>query len=131
MRSLFGSLATLLMMLVIGCTWVDADECWPNTSGGFGGGGTIPIGAGVGASGSGDYITEPPKGPLDKSGTPNPCVTPENPPHGGVTVARFSPSEFPFVATTQDDGQGKGGGYQEARVNLEFKHYVIPSGVAK
>src|SRR5262245_38510875 len=79
MRLLFGSIAALLLgRLVLGCTWVDADECWPNTSGGFGGG-AIPIGAGVGATTSGDFIS-PPRGPLASGGTPNPCVAPESPP---------------------------------------------------
>jgi hypothetical protein len=82
MRLFFGSIASLLLlvMLVIGCTWVDADECWVNTSGGFGGGGMIPIGAGVGATTSGgDRISSPPKGPLDESGKPNPCVAQPSP----------------------------------------------------
>jgi hypothetical protein len=59
----------LLVPLVLGCNTVSPDECWPNTSGGFGGSGTIPIGAGVGATSGGDS-----DGP--SSGTPNPCVTP-------------------------------------------------------
>ena len=72
-KILFGSIAVLLLaMLVSACSWVDPSECWPNTSGGFGGGGTIPIGAGVGATSSGDFDT-PPNG-----GTPNPCVTTSN-----------------------------------------------------
>jgi hypothetical protein len=155
MRLLFGSLAALPMMLVIGCTWVDPGECWPNTSGGFGGGGTIPIGAGVGATGSGDYITEPPKDPLDNSGTPNPCMASESQPQstcqgeqpaadaaafvsctdacrskcpapGAFTVAAFSPAEFPFVTTVKDDGTDKGGGYQVAKANLKFEYLFIP-----
>src|SRR4051812_3275338 len=116
MRSLFGSLAPLLVMLVIGCNTVDPDECWPNTSGGFGGSGMIPIGAGVGASASGgDFISPPPGGPLAATATENPCVA-----MGSITVVAFSPSEFPFVTIVQDDGTGKGGGWQEARPNLEF-----------
>jgi hypothetical protein len=74
MRSMFSSIASLLAMLVIGCNTVDPDECWVNTSGGFGGGGTIPIGNGVGATSSGDFLTPPPGGPLAADGTPNPCV---------------------------------------------------------
>jgi hypothetical protein len=70
MRLFSGSIAaSLLVMLGISCNTVDPSECWPNTSGGFGGAGTIPIGAGVGAT-TGDYDS-PPNG-----GTPNPCVTP-------------------------------------------------------
>lgn len=46
-----GSIAVLLLvMLATGCSTVSPDECWPNTSGGFGGSGTIPVGAGVGAT---------------------------------------------------------------------------------
>ena len=63
---------SLLVMLPIGCLTVSPDECWPNTSGGFGGSGTIPIGAGVGATSGGD--SDSPNG-----GAPNPCVTPDTP----------------------------------------------------
>ena len=81
MRLFFNSLAPLLVLtLVTGCNTVDPSECWPNTSGGFGGSGTIPIGAGVGAT-SGDFASPPPPGPLDYGGTPNPCVTPSSPDH--------------------------------------------------
>ncbi|MEO5727815.1 MAG: hypothetical protein ABI134_04755, partial [Byssovorax sp.] len=71
----------LLVLLVMGCSTVDADECWPNTSGGFGGSGTIPIGAGVGATTGGDFA-EPPRGPLDNGeARENPCTAeaPEKP----------------------------------------------------
>jgi hypothetical protein len=44
-----------------------------------------------------------------------------------ITV-NFSPSEFPFVTTVQDDGKGKGGGYQEAKANLEFIRAVASTG---
>ena len=37
-------------MLMIACNTVSPDECWINTSGGFGGSGTFPIGAGVTAA---------------------------------------------------------------------------------
>jgi hypothetical protein len=69
MRSFSCSIAALVfVVLAIGCSTVSPDECWPNTSGGFGGSGTIPIGAGVGATSSG--------GP--SGGTPNPCVASGN-----------------------------------------------------
>ena len=48
MRLFSRSLAVLLLLglvIVIGCSTVSPDECWVNTSGGFGGSGTIPIGA--------------------------------------------------------------------------------------
>jgi hypothetical protein len=78
MRSPFCWTAPLaLMTFVIGCNTVDPSECWPNTSGGFGGSGTIPIGAGVGVT-SGDFLSPPPKHPLDNSGTPNPCIQPQS-----------------------------------------------------
>lgn len=116
MRVLFGLIASLSAMLVIGCNTVDPDECWVNTSGGFGGGGTFPTGAGVGATSSGDYyITPPPGGPLAAEGTENPCVT-----MGSATFVSFSPSEFPFVTIVPDDGMGPAGGWQAAKANLEF-----------
>ena len=40
----------------------------------------------------------------------------------------FDPSDFPFVTTIPDDGQGKGGGWQVAKANLKFEHNVIPGG---
>ena len=58
MRLFSGSLALLLVvMLGIGCNTVSADECWVNTSGGFGGSGTIPIGAGVWLDIFGPYLS--------------------------------------------------------------------------
>jgi hypothetical protein len=166
MRLFFGSLTPLLLvlaLLVMGCTTVSPDECFVNTSGGFGGSGTIPIGAGVGAT-SGDYA-EPPRGPLDNGAAPyNPCVDPETPekpspkstcemptpaaegatswicsaecsakcaPHIRINFINFSPSEFPFVTIVQDDGTDKGGGYQEAKVNLEFEDRNADTGAKR
>ncbi|MEO7328678.1 MAG: hypothetical protein ABI193_08885 [Minicystis sp.] len=155
------------VMLALGCNTVDADQCWPNTSGGLGGEGPIPIGAGVGATSSGDFISPPPHDPLDNGGAPdNPCVTHESPaPNpvpgpspstcqvptqegegatawlcadacfgkcpapGGGTFVKFYPSDFPFVTVVKDDGEGKAGGWQAAKVNLMFTHAVIPWSV--
>jgi hypothetical protein len=69
--------APVLVMLGLACNTVSPDECWVNTSGGFGGSGTIPIGAGVGAT-SGDFAS-PPRGPLDYSDEANPCRVQESP----------------------------------------------------
>jgi hypothetical protein len=114
MRSMFGSIACLLVMLVIGCSTVSPDECWPNTSGGFGGGGTIPIGAGVGATTSGDFISPPPNGPLDYGGPPNsnPCM--------GSQIRYFKSSDFPFATTIADDGTKTPGGWQVTDTTLIF-----------
>jgi hypothetical protein len=151
---------SLPALLAVGCLTVDADECWPNTSGGLGGSKPIPIGAGVGATTGGEHA-EPPRGPLSNGGAPeNPCTAEETPkkpspqstcdvptPSGeGATswscseacsskcpapgmsfiVVDFSPSDFPFVTTIQDDGTDKGGGAQEAKVNLRFDRFLIP-----
>jgi hypothetical protein len=99
MRFFFGSIASLLLgMLGIGCTTVDPSECWPNTSGGFGGGGTIPFAAGVGATTSGDFLSPPPGRPLDRDEAPNPCVTPESPPESPPRSPPESPgSANPFA----------------------------------
>ena len=51
-------------------------------------------------------------------------------PHIRFTFANFSPSEFPFVTTIKDDGKGEGGGYQEAKVDLEFID-ATASGIVK
>jgi hypothetical protein len=77
---LFCSLTTALALavLLIACSTVSPDQCWPNTTGGFGGSGTLPIGAGVGVT-SGDFGSAPQNGPLDYSDPPNPCIEPETP----------------------------------------------------
>jgi hypothetical protein len=105
MRLLFGSIAALLLVrIVLGCTWVDPDQCWPNTSGGFGGSGTIPIAAGVGATTSGDFPSAaPPRGPLASGGTPNPCVTPES--SGGADKPQNPGSADPFTILDSLDPQ--------------------------
>ncbi|WP_437544840.1 hypothetical protein WME97_37085 [Sorangium sp. So ce367] len=40
--------------------------------------------------------------------------------------ADFDPSVFKFVTIVKDDGEGKGGGWQEARAKLNFKRLTIP-----
>jgi hypothetical protein len=72
--------ALLLVVLAVGCSTVSPDECWPNTSGGLGGSGPIPIGAGVGATSSGGDFDTP------SGGTANPCVTPSNPDEGAEAL---------------------------------------------
>lgn len=79
MRLFYAAVAPFLIgRLVLGCNTVSPDECWINTSGGFGGGGTIPIGAGVGAT-SGDFPSPPPRRPLDFGDAPNPCIAAQSP----------------------------------------------------
>ena len=67
-----------LLLLGLACNTVSPDQCWPNTSGGLGGSEPIPIGAGVGATTGGDYLT-PPRRPLDSGDEPNPCMVQESP----------------------------------------------------
>ena len=103
MRLLYAAVAPFLIgSVALSCNTVDADECWVNTSGGFGGGGTIPIGAGVGATSSGDF--DSPNGE-----TPNPCVasaTPSNPDEGGSVAA----GEYQKTLLQQElDDQSAGG----------------------
>jgi len=66
-----------LVVVAVACNTFDPDSCFPNTSGGYGGSETIPIGAAVGAS-SGDFAT-PGEGPLDDVGNANPCIEPQSP----------------------------------------------------
>jgi len=121
MRALVGSIASLFMMLVIGCNTVDPDECWVNTtSSGFVDDGPIPIGAGVGSTSSGDFGISPGAGPLAAE-EPNPCMA------GRIVI--FKPSEFPFVTTIPDDGTGPGGGWQVATPRLEFNSIHNQAGV--
>ncbi|WP_437569605.1 hypothetical protein [Sorangium sp. So ce542] len=42
------------------------------------------------------------------------------------TYVDFFPSDFTFVTIVNDDGTGKGGGWQEARINLNFKRLTNP-----
>jgi hypothetical protein len=127
MRLLASCSAALLalVMLVVACNTVDPSECWVNTSGGFGGSGTMPIGSGVGGS-SGDFISPPQPGPLGYGEPANPCVSggsdtaqPGSPaPSMGSVISYFRTSNFSFVTTVPDDGQDAGGGYQESTTFL-------------
>lgn len=49
----------------------------------------------------------------------------------GVNFPNFKPIEFPFVTTVQDDGTDKAGGYQVAKVNLEFIKISLPAKLTK
>lgn len=85
---------------------------------GFGEGGPIPIDAGVGASHDGDFNApmvhlQPTERQVPKGST-------------AVTFSNFKPNDFPFVTTLPDDGTDKGGGWQVAKVNLEFNRIVLP-----
>lgn len=151
---IFGLLALLAVPVVvpIGCSWVNADQCWPNSSAGFGGSAPIPIGAGVGAT-SGDFLSPPQEGPANGA-TPNPCVTPEEPTPAmcqggnaaddGATLTLcssdcsgsctsgvngpFGASIFKFVTIVADDGTSDPGGWQEATANLRIVriNVIIP-----
>jgi hypothetical protein len=57
------------------------------------------------------------------------CSSKCPPPGMSFITVNFSPSEFPFVTTVQDDGTGKAGGYQEGKVNLEFIRIIASTGV--
>jgi hypothetical protein len=63
------------VVLIVACNTVDPDQCWLNTTGGFGGAAPIPIGGG---SSSGDFPA-PAHHPLDASDLPNPCIEPGSP----------------------------------------------------
>jgi hypothetical protein len=146
-------------MLAIGCLTVDADECWVNTSGGLGGSKPIPLAAGVGATSGGDSdgpsggtpnpcTAAPTPSKSDKgSSEPSTCEAPSPaaeaatswscgdacgskcPAPGRNTFVSFTSLEFPFVTTVQDKGTGKAGGWQVAKVNLEFVHILLPISI--
>jgi hypothetical protein len=102
MRLLNASVALpLLALLAMGCNTVDPSECWPNTSGGFGGSGTIPIGAGVGATSSGDFTSPGPNG-----GTPNPCIA--------APVSDSPGAKMPSTECLDPGGTGEAGGVAPA-----------------
>ena len=54
------------------------------------------------------------------------CSSKCPPPGMSFIFVDFSPSDFPFVTTIQDDGTDKGGGSQEAKVNLRFDRVLVP-----
>jgi hypothetical protein len=102
-RWFLGSLAALgWVVLGVACNTVDPSECWPNTSGGFGGGGTIPIGS-EGAS-SGDFPSPPP-GPLDYGSAANPCIATQSP-CKAMCQSNYEAASAE-CAKIQDDGQRK------------------------
>ncbi len=74
-------LLILSLFLGLGCNTVDPEDCRVNTSGGSGGSGTIPIGAGVGVTSGGDRA-EPGTEPQDAEGGEqnNPCTLFADPP---------------------------------------------------
>jgi hypothetical protein len=43
-----------------------------------------------------------------------------------LPIVSFEPKDFPFVTIIQDDGKEEGGGWQAAKVNLSFTHWIIP-----
>jgi hypothetical protein len=118
----------MFVTVLLGCSEVVPGSCYENPTGGAGGEGSMPIGAGVGATTSGDYA-EPPKGPLEHGDgdtysfciEDNPCVS-RCPTGGGVHG--FSPNIFKFVTTIADDGTGKAGGWQKASVSLQIKRWL-------
>jgi len=71
----YSVLLVMSVMLGIACTAVSPNDCFPNTSAGFGGGGPIPIGNGVGAT-TGDFGAPPSPHPQGAGDKPNPCETP-------------------------------------------------------
>ena len=65
------------MIVILGCNEVVPGTCHPNTTGGAGGGGDIPIGAGVGATTTtGTYGADPQKGPLAAGDGDSACSDP-------------------------------------------------------
>ena len=76
------------LLAVVACNTADPNECFVNTSGGFGASGPIPIGAGVGVSSGGDLHSPPRVQPLGNPAPANPCVTggSDTAPMGGTTA---------------------------------------------
>src|SRR5271170_2521405 len=100
LRLSFACSATLLAVgtVMVACNNADPNECFVNSSGGFGGSGTIPIGAGVGV-GSGDFAS-PRFGPLDYGSSANPCDTPSDDTTGaGGSSAATDPEKEACINT--------------------------------
>jgi hypothetical protein len=95
----FCSAALLAVVtLVVACDTADPNECFVNTSGGFGASGPIPIGAGVGVT-SGDYVSPPRYQPLGNPPPPNPCVN-----TGNDTVVQPGGTTSPGASGTGGSG---------------------------
>jgi len=63
----------MFVTVILGCSEIEPGSCYPNTSGGAGGG-TMPIGAGVGATTTtGTYGADPPKEAQDSTNPPPGC----------------------------------------------------------
>jgi hypothetical protein len=111
MRSLLlCSLALLVAgILVVACNYADPSQCFPNTGNGFGGAGTLPIGAGVGV-GSGDMARSPPFHPLGYGAQANPCNTPSgDTPSAGAPAAGTSGAGGASGDTANAGGSGGAG----------------------
>jgi hypothetical protein len=54
----------MFVTVLVGCSEIVPGTCYENPAGGTGGADSLAVGAGVGATTSGDYA-EPPKGPLE------------------------------------------------------------------
>ncbi len=90
------------------------------SSTGFGGAGPIPIGTGVGSPIYGEFNS-----PMVWSQPAEPQA-----PATTTNIPIFKPSDFPFVIIVPDDGKDPSGGWQAAKVNLEFFLVrLIPPGV--
>lgn len=92
-------------------------------TGGFGGGEPVSIGTEFGAPIAGHFNSGLVQSLLAERSAP---AAP-----AGIKIPIFKASEFPFVTIIPDDGKGKGGGWQEAKANLEFFKIVIPVSVTK
>src|SRR5277367_2478573 len=103
-----------LVLLVVACNTVPANECWINTSGGFGATGTIPIGAGVGGGSSSDRHADPPPNPCVTQGSDNSQPTSPAPPAVGTGTppcnqVLIGPPVTPGMGASGAGGSGAGG----------------------
>ena len=101
-------LPIVLVSLLSACTYTDG-QCWlrSDDSGGTGAGGGVI----VPPYGGGDYGEVPPT-PQDAADS--------IPPDCAEKMSGFPASLFKFKTTVEDDGEGKAGGYQQARATLMF-----------
>ncbi len=96
-----------LFLALASCNTVSPEDCRVNPTGGAGGSGTLPIGAGVGATSGGDGA-DPPREPLDADGdTANPCVQSSPPtPRRGDCIVRWTEGSAECAASGGGDCYG-------------------------
>lgn len=110
-------MATIVVLVGIAACNYTVGDCWPVGQGDS----NVAVGSGVINSTGPGNPGDSPQGQARSALTQAQCNAPED--NGTVDqlgVGVFDASVFKFVTTIADDGQGEGGGWQEATSTLTF-----------